>query len=131
MYSKTTILLASVAITGVVLVGIAPTASAKQQRAVVTAPDPDAPTRRVSYADLNLASLQGEKVLIRRVGGAVTGVCQEATNGMGYAERGKCYSFAWRGARPQIEQVVQRAREIALTGRSSIAAAAITLSFPQ
>ena len=131
MFSKVIILMASVAITGVALMGIAPSASAKPQSAVVTALDPDAPTRRVSYADLNLASLQGEKVLNRRVGSAVTDVCREATNGIGYYEDTKCRSFAWGGARPQIDRAVLRAREIASTGQSSIAAAAITLSFPQ
>ena len=131
MYSKINILVASLAITGVGLTGIVPSAAAKQQKATVTAPGPDAPTRRVSYADLNLASLQGEKTLNRRVGYAVSSVCEESAGRLEYLEGSKCRNFAWSGARPQIERAVQRARDIALTGHSSIAAAAITLSFPQ
>jgi hypothetical protein len=42
-----------------------------------------------------------------------------------------CSGLAWDGARPQILRAVQRAREIAATGSSSIAAAAITITIPE
>ena len=131
MYTKVIVLAASIAITGAGLVVLAPSASARERPVVVTARDLEAPTRRVSYADLNLASLQGERTLNGRVDHAVTDVCAESADGSRYFQDMDCRNFAWRGARPQIARAVQRARELTLTGRSSIAAAAIVLAFPQ
>jgi hypothetical protein len=45
-----------------------------------------------------------------------------------YAEHA-CRSDAWAGARPQMALAVQRAREIAATGSSNIAAVAISVAF--
>jgi UrcA family protein len=105
---------------------------------VVTAPDrATLVQRRISYADLNLASSTGERSLNRRVDGAVSSLCDEAS---GYDRtplspalrwRGKCVSTAHDQARPQIASAVQRARDIALTGTSPIAAVAITIALPQ
>jgi UrcA family protein len=114
---------------------VSPPASARQP-IVVTAPAVDMVVRRVSFADLNLASMSGEKTLNRRVGGAVTSVCIEA---VGPDTRSldstianmRCTRHAWNGARPQIASAVQRARQIAATGSSSIAATAIVISIPQ
>ena len=131
MYTKVIILAASIAITGAGLVVLAPSASARDRPVVVTARDLEAPTRRVSYADLNLASRPGERTLNRRVDRAVTDVCAESGDGSHHFEDINCRNFAWDGARPQIARAVQRARELASTGQSSIAAAAIVLSFPQ
>ena len=98
---------------------------------VVAHPD-DYVVRRVSYADLNLASAPGERTLGRRVAGAVVDVCNEAGGGnstdLVYRD---CATGAWRGARPQISLAVQRAHEIAATGSSSIATVAITVGAPQ
>jgi hypothetical protein len=38
-----------------------------------------------------------------------------------------CSDEAWDGALPQMAQAIARAEEIALTGKSSIAATAITI----
>lgn len=88
--------------------------------------------RRVSYADLNLASEPGERTLNRRVGYAVGSLCDEAVSEerTGLLYRG-CADGAWRGARPQISAAIQRAHDIAATGTSSIAALAITISVPE
>jgi hypothetical protein len=43
----------------------------------------------------------------------------------------KCDNRAWGEARPQIARAVQRAHDIASTGTSPIAAAAITISLAQ
>lgn len=101
------------------------------RRITVTAtlPDPEAPRATVAVSDLNLASVEGEKTLNRRVDLAVSSVC-------GQSERSRfdemnCRGFAWNGVRPQIANAVQRAHDIAATGTSAIAAAAITLAFPQ
>lgn len=90
--------------------------------------DPDAPTRKVSYADLNLATLSGETTLNRRVGSAVRSVCDESVGASDFYAEMACHSFAWGGARPQIARAVMRARQIAQTGTSSILPVAITLS---
>jgi UrcA family protein len=103
---------------------------------VVTAPDDNVVVRRISYADLNLASATGASTLNRRVNGAVSDLCSEATGGDDGSfnfkfNMMKCDGRAWGEARPQIARAVQRARDIASTGASPIAAAAITISLAQ
>ena len=104
-------------------------AYAQDRTVIVRAPPDDIPTRRVTYADLNLASLAAEKTLNRRVGSAVLDVCKESVGvqPMPFVEQ-SCRDWAWHGARPQVARAVQRAHEIASTGTSSIAATAITIS---
>ena len=98
---------------------------------VVVVANPDIVIRSISYADLNLASSPGEVTLNRRVGGAIKSLCLEATGGdlsfMPNLWSHKCRTSAWNQARPQIGLAVQRSRDIALTGTSSIAAVAITI----
>ena len=92
--------------------------------------DENVRVERVSYADLDLATVPGERRLNSRVSGAVKRVClyRDGTRGLQWTSYNICAAGAWDGATPQIAQAVQRAREIALTGKSSIAAAAITIS---
>jgi UrcA family protein len=88
--------------------------------------------RRVSYADLNIASEPGVRDLTHRVGWAVVDVCNDATAAPAMSfELRNCKTKAWGAARPQISLAVQRAHEMASTGTSSIAAAAITITVPQ
>ena len=88
--------------------------------------------RRVTYADLNIASEPGARLLTHRVGWAVVDVCNDATGAPAMSfELRNCKTRAWEGARPQMGLAVERAREIASTGTSSIAAAAITITIPQ
>lgn len=104
---------------------------------VLTAPaSPDLVGRHISYADLNLASLEGERVLNGRVRGAVKSLCSETTgrDDGSFTVRStikKCDDTAWDEARPQIERAVQRAHDIALTGASTTAAVAITIAIPE
>lgn len=81
-------------------------------------------TRRVTYADLNLASSDGQHALHERVGLAVRDVCGEAVGKSDTWTYHYCYVGAWQDARPQIALAVERARQIALTGTSTITAAA-------
>jgi UrcA family protein len=134
-YAKLISMAAVTAITAGGLVFMTPPAAGKAP-IVVTAPDPaDVVTRHIGYADLNLASAAGERTLNRRVGGAVIDLCAEVIGDYNRSltdnVKLRCSSSAWNQARPQIAQAVQRAREIALTGASSLAAAAITLSVPE
>ena len=87
-------------------------------------------TVRVSYADLDLASAKGERELSARVGGAVQQVCLFGVDGPRLQSSGyhECAGEAWTSARPQMANAIARANEIALNGKSSIAAAAITIS---
>ena len=98
----------------------------------ITAPkaaEEEVPTRRVSYRDLNLASMEGERILVRRVKVAVREVCP-FNSGSGRIDR-ECRDFAWNGAKPQIDRAVLRARQIAATGTSNIAPVAIAIMVPQ
>ena len=108
---------------------VAAPAEAKKRPVVVTGPSTDTVTRKVSYRDLNLASLPDQKILHKRVRGAVSGVCYEA-NGPSpeIFIQMACRDNAWRGARPQIANAVLRAQQIATTGQSLIAVSAITLT---
>jgi UrcA family protein len=104
-------------------------AFAKEQTTTVTAiDDPDMITRRIAFADLNLASMQGEKMLNRRVGSAAISLCRDMLPAADYLWSSGCQDKVRSGARPQIESAVMRARQIAQVGHSSIAATAITLS---
>ena len=134
-YRKTLTMLAALSVTAGGLGVAAPPAVAKSRTLYVTAPL-DQVTRRISYADLNLATAHDEAVLNGRVDGAVDDVCLEATGGRdgslqtSVAMKG-CEFGAWDGARPQIARAVQRARDIAATGTSTIAATAITIAVPR
>ena len=109
-----------------------PSAAQSQTRdVIVTAPAGDVVTRRVYHRDLNLASLPGERILFRRVNLAVKGMCREIVGPgiVSWFDENGCRADAWDSARPQIRRAVRRAHDIALHGKSSIAAAAITISF--
>lgn len=86
-------------------------------------------TERVSYADLDLATAEDQQILNGRVSGAVKRVClyRDSIGHMFESNYDNCADGAWDDARPQIAQAVARARDIALNGKSSIAAAAITI----
>lgn len=90
----------------------------------------DVLSERVSYRDLNLASVQGEKRLVYRVRGAIGRVCPDDGTGP-LNELNRCRSYAWDGAEPQIDLAVKRAREIATNGFSAIAPVAIVIATKQ
>lgn len=132
LYGKLFSMCAAVGITIGGLLVMTPHASAGQRPIVVTSPA-ELVVRHISYADLNLASLSGEKTLKYRVGGAVRSLCDEVAG----PDTGdlqstvaimECGKDAWGQARPQMARAVARAHEIALTGTSTIAATAITIS---
>lgn len=110
---------------------IATPAAAGQDKPVVVYAEPqeDRLTERVPYGDLNLAIKKDTRRLHRRVASAVKRVCLYDGDEIGVQELGYrlCSDQAWDGAQPQIAQAIARAEEIALTGKSSIAATAITI----
>ena|SRR5689334_11229597 len=100
---------------------------------VVTIQPQNVIERRIDYADLNLAAVPGQRSLNRRISYAVNSLCNEAVSNStntSFAYR-DCESEAWRGAREQVSLAVQRAREIAATGSSTIGVAAITIARPR
>ncbi|HEV2594074.1 MAG TPA: UrcA family protein [Sphingomicrobium sp.] len=115
--------------------GISSPALAKSRPILVNAPPEEIVVRSISYADLNLAVPAGERSLMSRVGSAVNGLCGDVAGGydgsyvVGLAVT-RCVSATWQQARPQIDLALQRAHEIASTGKSSIAAAALILTAP-
>jgi UrcA family protein len=123
---------AAVAITAGTFAASSPAFGQDSQTTTVTGRHPDVEyvTERVSYSDLNLALPAHEEKLVRRVKYAVNRVCPDYLSQMGFIDR-NCRSFAWNGVKPQIDRAVQRAREIAVNGFSSIAPVAITISLPQ
>ncbi|WP_187107723.1 UrcA family protein [Sphingomonas xanthus] len=114
------------------LVLAAPAGAQDSPVVVYGEPDQNIRTERVSYADLNLASTSGEKKLNGRVDRAVERVClfDIGQRGSEVIQYKRCAGGAWDHARPQIAQAVERARQLAQTGTTSIAATAITISVP-
>jgi UrcA family protein len=88
--------------------------------------DDDRMVRLVSYRDLNLALAQDEQRLVQRVGGAVRSVCREEM--IYLLGHRSCRNRAWNGARPQIAQAIERAKQIARNGFSPIAPVAIVIA---
>jgi UrcA family protein len=103
---------------------------------VTAVPPEELVVRHVSYADLNLAADAGQRTLNRRVDVAVNDLCTEANGGNNGSPSFKfsmqrCSIGAWDSALPQIERAVQRSKELALTGHTSISAAALVISLPR
>ena len=126
---------AAAAVTIGAFAAVAPPAYGKTRPVVVVA-DPDRVVRRISYADLDLASAAGESTLNRRVGGAIRSLCTEAVGSPDLSIDSKladmnCRRSAHEQAKPQIANAVQRARDIAMHGTSTIAATAISIVLPQ
>ena len=121
----------SFAIASAALLAAVPAFAGQGQPVVVYAePSDNVRTVRVSYADLDLSSKAGEQQLATRVSGAVEKVCLFGVDGPRLQSSGyyQCAGDAWTDARPQMARAIARARDIALNGKSSIAAAAITIS---
>ena len=112
---------------------ITTSATAQNQPVVVRAePQEGIRTELVSYADLDLTTAKGEKRLNYRVAGAVKRVCLFNDGRIGLQNNGyrTCADGALDSAQPQIANAVTRARELAMYGKSSIAATAITINIP-
>jgi UrcA family protein len=83
-------------------------------------------TRHVPYGDLGLATKQGQNTLYRRVSAAVQDLCPMTAEDGRWYDFQDCRQFAWRGARPQINQAVDRATSgssLAMTSSITIAVA--------
>ena len=130
-------LCAAAAMTILSLFAVTP-AHAKSDPVVITGQRvSDLPTRRVNFADLNLAAAADQRALERRVASAVKQVCFAGGHAIdqtvkSYVNFRGCSDFAWDGARPQIAAAVNRARAFALNenGAVAVGSVAITISAP-
>ena len=103
--------------------------AAQQKPVVVYGGSENTRTEHVSYADLDLTNNKHQKRLNLRVTGAVKRVClYENSHGLQDTGYYQCADDAWSSAKPQIAQAVERSKDIALTGHSSIAATAIAIN---
>ena len=109
----------------------ASTALAKSQPVIVTAHNIDVPQERVTYRDLNLMTHEGIGILRARITRASVNVCVGTDFTPQEPVVQSCAKHASQNAEPQMQTAIERAREIALTGHSSIAAAAITIAVPR
>ena len=125
LLSSSLALLGSIVVTSVTLALSAGPATARE-RIVITSPELEPSTRvqRVGYGDLDLATLQGERSLARRVGGAVQEVCFH--DGEHPFMVNVCKRTSWEDAAPQMASAIQRARAnpgLAMSGSIRVAAA--------
>ena len=123
--TKMLLALGAIAVTN--LGGAVAIAESTQNPVVVVAEPEPATTRRVSFADLDLATSEGERMLNRRVRTAVSQVCavEVGPSSIFYVEYA-CRKLTWRDTQPQIRSAVSRAREMA-GGNASTAAATIVV----
>ena len=132
-YAKALSFCAAIVVSASAVSGVGSPAYGKGGPILVNAPPEDMVVRHVSYADLNLAAPAGERALISRVRFAVNDMCSAVSQAYDSAFRNaenRCTNASWDQAKPQIDSALSRAREIAQTGRSSIVAAALTITLP-
>lgn len=115
-------------VTIALLFGVGAAALAQDATVIGERPSDDVITERVPYGDLNLASKAGEKALHFRVRGAVRRVCDPQFGTQPYMA---CRSYAWGGAKPQMERAIERARQLAYNGTTTLAPVAIRITAPR
>lgn len=120
-------------VTASLLIATAASAAGEDKPVVVYGePQENTRTEHVSYADLDLSQRKDARKLNLRVNGAVKRVCLFENSRNGLQDNGyySCADDAWDQARPQIAQAVDRATQLAMTGKTSIAATAISINVP-
>jgi len=122
-------LAAASGVTVAILTGAATAAQAQKAPVTVYAPA-DIHTARVGYADLNLADEVGQSILKARVSEAASKVCGVFLYQprLSIEDRSTCVAGAVAGARPQVARAMERARQIAANGFTTLPAVAIRVS---
>ena len=122
MQGRRTLTVIAALLSGMTLCYAAPAAAQEPQTVAVYGEVERAATERVAFADLNLASLTGQKRLQHRVGGAIERVCQIDLGRDGLQDRGyySCADAAWGTASPQIAEAIS-------TGKTSLGAAIVVV----
>lgn len=117
-------------LTLVAAVGAAPASAQAPLQVVAQRVYDDQLTERVSHRDLNLASASGQKSLRFRVRSATGKVCAPLNGTNLRTQQQYCRSVAWNGAKPQMEQAIARAQQLAATGITSLPEIAIAVQAP-
>jgi UrcA family protein len=108
------------------LAGTEPAASSPNIRVLKnTAP-------RVSFADLDLTSLPGQKMLVQRVKGAVRVACKDVlVQPADPLTDAHCRAATWSNTRPQVNRAIAKSHQLASLGHTRVALAAISVSVAQ
>ena len=87
-------------------------------------------TERVRHADLNLALASDQKQLLRRVSLASFRVCTANALGVSVSDEqfAGCSRAAIADAAPRVAQAIERARQLAANGSSTLTAVGITVA---
>lgn len=120
MFARFNPTIAALAASAASLVAMSSPASAQESPIVVVGPDSATHIERVPVHDLNLATRAGAQTLYRRVSNAVERVCLHDEGrwyGMTQPDFVTCTEGAWRGARPQMVGMLDRARRLAYRRR--------------
>jgi UrcA family protein len=87
---------------------------------------------RVSFADLDLTSLPGRKMLVQRVKGAVRVACKDVlVQPADPLTDAHCRAATWSNTRPQVNRAIAKSHQLASLGHAQVALAAITVSVAQ
>lgn len=127
LFARSASLLAALATTSI---AVSATASAQENPVLIQGGTNSARTERVGFTSLDLSQQHDRDRLGRKVGAAVERVCLRDIGRDGLQDRGyyTCADRAWSSAAPQIADAIQRSRDIAMTGSSTIAVSAIIIS---
>lgn len=118
------------ALTLVAAAGATPASAQAPLQVVAERIQDDRITQRVSHRDLNLASASGQRSLHFRVRSAMGRVCAPLDGTNLRTQQQYCRSVAWDGAKPQMDQAIARAQQLAATGITSLPEIAIAVQAP-
>ena len=121
MQGRKTLTVTAALLSAMTLCHAAPVA-AQEPPVVVYGEAINARSERIAFADLDLASLDDQKRLHGRVGGAIERVCDLDLGRDGLQDRGyySCANSAWGAAEPQIAEAIA-------TGKTSLGAAIVVV----
>jgi UrcA family protein len=87
---------------------------------------------RVSFADLDLTSVPGRKMLVQRVKGAVRVACKDVlVQPADPLTDAHCRAATWSNTRPQVNRAIAKSHQLASLGHTRVALAAISVSVAQ
>jgi UrcA family protein len=85
--------------------------------------------KRVNFADLDLTSRPGQRMLVTRVKGAVSVACKDMLEQPAHPSSDmSCRIATWRDTRPQVNRAIARSRELALAGHTRVALMGIAVT---
>ena len=134
MNKPSTLILSGLSTALISTLAAAPIGAAQRAADPVTITAPFNPQERaierVSFADLNLAAARDQKLLYRRISHASFRVCTPQALGVAMSDEqfAGCSRTALEGAKPQVAQAIERARQIASNGWSNLPAVSVAVT---